>query len=126
MAASCLRASRHPGKISRKSSLKVPMVVLNHALATRQNVNKRNKRKIRLLLVDDHPLVREGIRSCLSPHKQLEIVGEAADGREALDKAKELNPDVVLMDINLPGINGLEATRLLRNAVPETKVLILT
>jgi len=91
-----------------------------------KHVNKRNKRKIRLLLVDDHPLVREGIRSCLSPHKQLEIVGEAADGREALDKAKELNPDVVLMDINLPRLNGLEATWLLRNAAPETKVLILT
>src|SRR2546426_809820 len=89
-------------------------------------MNKRTKRKIRLLLVDDHPLVREGIRSCLHPHKQLEIVGEAADGREALVKAKELNPDIVLMDINLPRTNGLEATRLLRNAAPETKVLILT
>ncbi len=89
-------------------------------------MNKRAKRKIRLLLVDDHPLVREGIRSCLHPHKQLEIVGEAADGREALAKAKELNPDIVLMDINLPRTNGLEATRLLRREAPQTRVLILT
>ena len=89
-------------------------------------MNKRTKRKIRLLLVDDHPLVREGIRSCLHPHKQLEIVGEAADGREALVKAKELNPDIVLMDINLPRTNGLEATRLLRREAPQTRVLILT
>ena len=89
-------------------------------------MNKRTKRKIRLLLVDDHPLVREGIRSCLHPHKQLEIVGEAADGREALAKAKELNPDIVLMDINLPRTNGLEATRLLRREAPQTRVLILT
>jgi len=89
-------------------------------------MNKRTKRKIRLLLVDDHPLVREGIRSCLHPHKQLEIVGEAADGREALIKAKELNPDIVLMDINLPRTNGLEATHLLRQEAPQTKVLILT
>jgi len=89
-------------------------------------MNKRTKRKIRLLLVDDHPLVREGIRSCLHPHKQLEIVGEAADGREALVKAKELNPDIVLMDINLPRTNGLEATRLLHREAPQTRVLILT
>jgi two-component system response regulator NreC len=89
-------------------------------------MNKRTKRKIRLLLVDDHPLVREGIRSCLLPHQQLEIVGEAADGREALVKTKELQPDIVLMDINLPRTSGLEATRLLRQEAPQTKVLILT
>src|SRR5262245_53085977 len=77
-------------------------------------VARRDQSKIRLLLVDDHPLVREGIRSCLSSHVQLEIVGEAADGREALSQARSLKPDIILMDINLPGLNGLEATRLLR------------
>ena len=84
------------------------------------------KRDIRLLLVDDHPLVREGIRSCLATHKHLHIVGEAADGREALAKALHLTPDIVLMDINLPHLNGLEATRLIRQALPLAKVLILT
>jgi len=87
---------------------------------------ERRQKKIRLLLVDDHPLVREGIRSCLSRHKQLEIVGEAVDGREAVAKTRELKPDIVLMDINLPRMNGLEATRLLQKDSPQTKVLILT
>lgn len=87
---------------------------------------KRDPGKIRLLLVDDHPLVREGIRSCLASHSQLEIVGEAADGREALSRARSLKPDIVLMDINLPALGGLEATQLLRAEVPQTKVLVLT
>jgi|SRR5690349_9949184 len=89
-------------------------------------MNKTTRRKIRLLLVDDHPLVRAGIRSCLSTRKQLMIVGEAADGQEAIAKTKELKPDIVLMDINLPGTNGLEITRQLRRDAPKTKVLILT
>lgn len=81
---------------------------------------------IRLLLVDDHPVVREGLRSCFARLPQLEIVGEAASGEEALRQAVRLKPDVVLMDINMPGINGLVATTRLRALVPAARVLILS
>ncbi len=84
------------------------------------------KKKIRLLLVDDHPVVREGIRSCLASHDHLEIIGEAVDGEDAVSKTMKLAPDIVLMDINLPHVNGLEATERLRRKAPKTRVLILT
>jgi two-component system nitrate/nitrite response regulator NarL len=87
-------------------------------------MNKR-KKKIRLLLADDHPVVRKGIRSCLDD-LDLEIVGEAVDGQEAIAKVKELLPDIVLMDIDMPKVNGLEATRLLRKENPGVRVLILS
>lgn len=83
-------------------------------------------RPIRLLLVDDHPVVREGLRSCLAAHPQLQIIGEATSGEAALRQAVRLQPDLVLMDINLPGITGLEATARLRQFAPAAKVLILT
>lgn len=81
---------------------------------------------IRLLLVDDHPVVREGLRSCLAMHPRLQVIGEAASGEEALRLAERLNPDLVLMDINLPGMTGLEATTRLRKVAPAAKVLILS
>lgn len=83
-------------------------------------------RRIRILLVDDHPVVREGLRSCFARLPQLRIVGEAASGEEALRLAKRLKPDLVLMDINMPGINGLVATARLRKIAPDAKVLILS
>jgi DNA-binding NarL/FixJ family response regulator len=83
-------------------------------------------KRIRLLLVDDHAVVREGIRSFLVAQPHLEIVGEASDGREALAKAQELVPDIVLMDITMPHQNGLETARLLSQQVPQTRVLVLT
>lgn len=82
--------------------------------------------RIRLLLVDDHPVVREGLRSCLALHSQIQIVGEAASGEDALLQAKQLKPDLILMDINLPGISGLDAAVRLRQLVPATKVLFLS
>lgn len=84
------------------------------------------KKRIKLLLADDHPVVRKGIASCLSQHDHLEIVGEAADGREALKKARDLEPDLVLMDIDMPHMNGLAVTDLLRKELPHVKVLILS
>jgi two-component system nitrate/nitrite response regulator NarL len=84
------------------------------------------KQRIKLILVDDHPVVRRGISSCLARHENLVIVGEAADGREALQKAKELAPDIVLMDIDMPHMNGLAATEMLRKELPQVKVLILS
>ena len=78
------------------------------------------------VLVDDHPVVRKGIGSCLARHEELEVVGEAADGQEALRKARELQPDIVLMDIEMPHMSGLAATDLLLREQPKTKVLILS
>lgn len=83
-------------------------------------------KKIRVLLVDDHTIVREGIRSCLSIYPSLEIAGEACDGQEALNKAKELKADVILMDINMPRVSGFEATERMRREMPNAKVLILS
>lgn len=80
---------------------------------------------MRVLLVDDHPLVRDGIASLLMA-KGLEVAGEAGDGTEALHKARQLHPDVILMDIRMPGLNGLEATRLIKTEMPEVKIIMLT
>ena len=83
-------------------------------------------RPIKVLLADDHFLVRQGLRSSLSEYSQIEIVGEASNGREALEKAQKLAPDVVLMDINMPEMNGLEATAALRKQGSGARVLALT
>jgi DNA-binding NarL/FixJ family response regulator len=81
---------------------------------------------IRILVVDDHPVVRMGLSSCLSDHAQVSVVGEASNGEEAVLKARELSPDLVLMDIDMPGMNGLVAADALRNENPKIKVLVLS
>ncbi|MGH2566807.1 MAG: response regulator [Bacteroidota bacterium] len=81
---------------------------------------------IRILLVDDHPIVLTGLRNALASHPPFAIVGEATNGQEAVHLAKETQPDVVLMDISLPVKNGIEATREIRKALPQTQVLVLT
>lgn len=82
--------------------------------------------KIRLLLADDHAVLRAGLRALLSREADMEVVGEAASGPETLRKVEELQPDVVLMDISMPGMEGLEATAQIKQKFPRTKVLILT
>ncbi len=82
--------------------------------------------KIRVLIADDHTLVRQGIRSLLALADDIEIVGEAADGREAVEKVRQLAPDVVLMDLAMPKMGGLEATRRIRRQFAATKVLAVT
>lgn len=82
--------------------------------------------KIRVLIADDHAIVREGIRLILALHDDIEVVGEAADGSEAIDKIGKLSPEVVLMDIAMPGLGGLEATLEVTKMRPESKVLVLT
>jgi len=82
--------------------------------------------KIRVLLADDHTLFREGIRLLLERQGDMQVVGEAADGREAVELAHRLQPNVVLMDIGMPVMNGMEATRLLHTQDPAARVLILT
>lgn len=82
--------------------------------------------RIRVLLADDHAMVRQGVRALLEAEAFVEVVGEAADGREAIAKAEELRPDIVITDIGMPGLNGLEATRRIASLVPPIKVLVLT
>lgn len=82
--------------------------------------------RIRILVADDHAIVREGVHQLLSQEPDIEVVGEAADGAQAVDLARKLRPDLVLMDIGMPGMNGLEATRVLKAEQPQTDVLVLT
>jgi DNA-binding NarL/FixJ family response regulator len=81
---------------------------------------------LRLLLADDHEIVRKGLRAVLEAQPDCEVVGEAGDGRQAVALAKELGPDIVILDISMPLLNGLEATRQILKIRPQTKVLILT
>ena len=82
--------------------------------------------KITVMIVDDHPVFREGLRNVLVAHDDLCIVGEATDGPEAIERVQELLPDIVLMDINLPTLNGLQATRKLKVLCPQVHVVMLT
>jgi len=84
------------------------------------------KPSIRVLLVDDHPFFRKGIASLLSSEPGFEVLGEASDGQEAIEKARDLMPDVILMDISMPGVNGLEATQRIKQEIPYVRIVILT
>ena len=81
---------------------------------------------MRVLIADDHALVRRGVRSLLRGRSDLEVCGEAIDGQDAIEQAQQLRPDLIVMDISMPGINGLEATREIRQILPDTNVLILS
>jgi DNA-binding NarL/FixJ family response regulator len=83
-------------------------------------------KKLRLLVVDDHEVVREGLRSLLSSDQRFEIVGEAADGLAAMTAAETLRPDVVVLDLSIPGLNGAQVARRLKENLPEVKTLALT
>ena len=81
---------------------------------------------ISVLIADDHPLIREGISKILALNEDITIIGEAKDGREAVKMTMKTHPDVVLMDINMPHMNGIEATKVIKNELPQTGVIALT
>ena len=81
---------------------------------------------IRILIADDHEIFRRGLRSLLESHPEWEVCGEAVDGQEAVDRVKELNPDVVVLDITMPRLNGLEAAQVIRSEAPQSKMVILS
>ncbi len=83
-------------------------------------------KKLRILLADDHKMVRDGLRLLIDGQPDMRVVGEAANGREVLQKARELNPDVVVMDLSMPELNGLQATERLKAELPKIKVVAMT
>jgi two-component system response regulator NreC len=82
--------------------------------------------KLRILLADDHAVVRAGLRMIITSQPDMEVVGEAADGREAIEQAERLRPDVVVLDLTMPGLGGLSALGVIREKAPGTKILVLT
>jgi DNA-binding NarL/FixJ family response regulator len=89
-------------------------------------IENRKSKIVRVLLAEDHTIVRKGLRALLADEPDIEVIAEAEDGREAVQMAQQSLPDLVLMDLSMPGLNGLEATRQIKRRAPEVKVLVLT
>ena len=115
-----------PSRIWLKSCGRRPKRGINVAPQPIKQPVSAKKQIIKVLVADDHPVVRKGLQTCLSREPRIKIVGEAADGEEALRKSIELSPHVVLMDISMPGMSGLAVTELLRKEAPAVKVLIIS
>ncbi|BCA53943.1 hypothetical protein W02_10830 [Nitrospira sp. KM1] len=97
-----------------------------HTRTADSQTSGHNARLIRVLIVDDHKLIREGLRSIASSFKELEVVGDADSGERAVQLTRELKPDVVLMDIGMPGMSGIEATRYIKSEFPQIAVVGLS
>ena len=91
-----------------------------------KEVKMLNGGKIRIMVVDDHPLLREGIAAVLAKEETIELVAEAANGQEAIERFRSVRPDVTLMDLRLPGINGIEAIKAIRGEFPAARFIVLT
>ena len=89
-------------------------------------VQRTEMKNARLLIVDDHEIFRRGLRALLEPSSEWQICGEAVDGLDAVEQCKSLKPDIVVLDVSMPGLNGLEAARLIRRENPESKIVIIT
>ncbi len=87
---------------------------------------ERGAEPIAILIVDDHPLFRQGVRATLERERELDVCGEACDGQQAIQMAEDLSPDVVLIDIGLPGLNGLEVARVIKRRQPQVSLIVLT
>ncbi len=95
-------------------------------ITTEDKITKTDEDKIRTLVVDDHTVVRQGISTLLSLYSDIEMVGEAGDGQEAVEKARQLHPDVILMDISMPRMDGIQATRIIRSELPYVRIIGLS
>jgi two-component system NarL family response regulator len=89
-------------------------------------INATSDRKITVLLVDDHPMVQDGLTACLSYYDDIQVVAACTNGKDALDKALSLKPDVILMDVSMPIMNGIDATEIITDKIPDTKILIFS
>ncbi len=108
------------------STAKGPLAGRGRRGAEGTNWSRSSGGRIRVLIVDDHAVLRQALRLLLDAHQEVEVIGDVGNGREAVEATEKLLPDVVLMDMVMPGLNGLEATRQIRKRAPKTKVLILT
>jgi two-component system NarL family response regulator len=89
-------------------------------------INATSDRKITVLLVDDHPMVQDGLTACLSYYDDIQVAAACTNGKDALDKALSLKPDVILMDVSMPIMNGIDATEIITDKIPDTKILIFS
>jgi YesN/AraC family two-component response regulator len=99
---------------------------MNKEFISSRNYNSAVFESIRIMLVDDHDEIRQVLKNILSLTKDIEVIGEAADGQEGLQKAAELEPDIIIMDERMPGLNGLEASRILNESGLSCKIIMLT
>jgi DNA-binding NarL/FixJ family response regulator len=106
--------------IDRKATI---ALCFTHAEAALQRIEMKNAR---VLIVDDHEIFRRGLRALLEPSTEWQICGEAVDGIDAVEKCKSLNPDIVVLDVSMPRLNGLEAARLIRKENPIPQIVIIT
>ncbi|MFH0975817.1 MAG: PAS domain S-box protein [Spirochaetota bacterium] len=100
--------------------------IVSVAMVSKQDATAGPEKRVRIILVDDHMVMRQGLASLLRTEPDLEIIGEASDGQSAIELIRELRPDVVLMDINMPGIDGIQATRIIHKELPEVSIIGLS
>jgi CheY-like chemotaxis protein len=117
---------RHGGTITAKSTPGKGSVFIVALPAVDTGASIPKMKRIRVMLADDHLITRQGITSLLNEHSDMKVVGEAADGEEAVKMARELQPDVILMDISMPKMNGIESTKVIHSEFPHIRIIGLS